>query len=72
MKRAAPAKAAKFDVYPDASGQFRWRLIAANGRIVADSAESYTTRHGGHRGVLATIDAVESVLRANAAAGSAD
>jgi uncharacterized protein YegP (UPF0339 family) len=31
-------------VYPDESGQWRWRKIAANGEIVADSAESYTRK----------------------------
>ena len=28
-------------MYKDTSGQWRWRLIAANGRRIADSAESY-------------------------------
>lgn len=60
-------KAARFDVYPDASGEFRWRLKAANGRIVADSAESYVTRSGARAGVVATLGAVASVLASNAA-----
>ena len=29
--------------YRDTTGQFRWRADAGNGRIIADSAESYTT-----------------------------
>lgn len=29
------------EVYRDSSGQWRWRLRAGNGRIVADSGESY-------------------------------
>jgi uncharacterized protein YegP (UPF0339 family) len=37
---------AKFVVYPDISGQYRWRLKAANGRIVADSGESYVSKQG--------------------------
>ena len=28
-------------VYKDASNQYRWRYLATNGRIIADSAESY-------------------------------
>ena len=28
--------------YQNAKGEWRWRLQAANGRIVADSGESYT------------------------------
>lgn len=31
----------RFEIYKDKAGQFRWRLVAANGRIIADSAESY-------------------------------
>lgn len=34
----------RFEVYPDKSGQWRWRLKARNGRIVADGAEGYTRR----------------------------
>jgi uncharacterized protein YegP (UPF0339 family) len=30
----------KYQVY-DSGGQYRWRLIAANNRIIANSGESY-------------------------------
>ncbi len=33
-----------FVIYRDKSGGWRWRLKAGNGRIVADSAESYRRR----------------------------
>jgi len=32
----------RVEIYADASGQYRWRRKAPNGRIVADSGESYT------------------------------
>lgn len=32
-----------FHTFQDTSGGWRWRLVAENGRIVADSGESYTT-----------------------------
>jgi len=35
---------AKFEVYADRSGQWRWRFIANNGKIVADSAEGYVNK----------------------------
>lgn len=38
-----------FVIYEDDAGEFRWRLIAANGRIVADSGESYTRERDAHR-----------------------
>lgn len=31
-------------IYKDALGEWRWRLIAANGRVVADSGEGYRSR----------------------------
>lgn len=39
-------------VYMDAAGQWRWRLKAKNGRIVADGGEGYKTK----RGVLTACD----------------
>ena len=30
-----------YEYYKDHKGEWRWRLKAANGRIIADSAESY-------------------------------
>ncbi len=30
-----------FHLYQDLRGEFRWRLVARNGRVVADSAEGY-------------------------------
>jgi len=35
---------AKFEVYSDKQGQFRWRLKANNNRIMADSGEGYASR----------------------------
>jgi len=35
----------KFEVYQDRAGNYRWRLKAVNGEIVAVS-EGYTTRSG--------------------------
>ncbi len=41
----------KFEVYLDRAGEYRWRLKAANGEIVAVS-EGYTTRYGAKRSAL--------------------
>jgi uncharacterized protein len=30
-----------FYVYPDAKNEIRWRLVAGNGRTLADSGEGY-------------------------------
>jgi len=38
----------KFVIYRDISGQYRWRLVAGNGEIVA-SSEAYTTHYSAKR-----------------------
>ena len=35
---------ARFVIYRDRAGQYRWRLVARNGEIVATS-EAYTTKY---------------------------
>ncbi len=50
--------AAKFEIYKDSRGEFRFRLKAANGEIVA-TGEGYATKHSAKRGI-------ESVQRAAA------
>ncbi len=39
----------KFKVYKDRRGEFRWRLVASNGRTVADSGEGYDSRSNARR-----------------------
>jgi len=34
----------KFVLYRDKRGEFRWRLVAANGKIVATSSEGYKNK----------------------------
>lgn len=34
----------KYHVYKDASNEWRWRLKAQNGNIIADSGEGYSTK----------------------------
>ena len=52
--------AAKFEIYQDAKGEYRFRLKAANGEVVA-TGESYPSAAGANAGV-------EAVKRAAAAA----
>jgi uncharacterized protein YegP (UPF0339 family) len=43
--------AGKFEMYKDARGEFRWRLKAANGQIIATSGEGYTTKASCDNGI---------------------
>ena len=54
-------KRAKLQIYRDSGSEWRWRLRAANAKIVCDSAEGYKTRHG-------AMQAVEALYRILAAA----
>jgi uncharacterized protein YegP (UPF0339 family) len=47
---------AKIEVYKDKSNQFRWRLIAPNGNIIASSGEAYSSKQ-------ACLDGIESVRK---------
>lgn len=54
-------RAKKLEVYKDRKQQWRWRLVSSNGRIMADSAESYTRKD----------DAVRAAARFRKAASKA-
>jgi len=34
----------RFHVYKDRAGEWRWRLLAGNNRIIADSGEGYNNK----------------------------
>jgi len=42
---------AKFELYKDKSGQFRWRFVSTNGRILATSSESYKNKADCENGI---------------------
>lgn len=48
----------RFVVYQDDLYEYRWRLLAANGQIIADSAEAYTRRRDCRRAVDAVLMAI--------------
>ena len=48
------ASTLQFELYKDSRGSFRWRLKAANGRIMATASEGYTTK-ANCRGAIETI-----------------
>lgn len=47
-----------FQVYKDKRGEFRWRVVAENGRIVGVSSEGYKNR----RDCLAGAEITRDVL----------
>ncbi|MEV5961833.1 YegP family protein [Kribbella sp. NPDC051952] len=43
--------AGKFELYKDKSGEFRFRLKAGNGEVIATSSESYKTKAAAENGI---------------------
>ncbi len=43
----------RFEVYQDSAGEWRWRLRAANHRIIAVSGEGFASAHNAHRAIRA-------------------
>lgn len=41
----------RFEVYRDNADKWRWRLIATNGNILADSGQGYRSKQGAKRGL---------------------
>ena len=41
----------KFQIYQDAASEWRWRLIAGNGQIVAVPGEGFTTKASCERNI---------------------
>lgn len=47
------------DIYEDARGDWRWRLKARNGRVIADSAEGYVSRTNARRAAETVRDTMK-------------
>lgn len=45
--------AAEFELFKDKKGEYRWRLKAPNGLIIADSGEGYESKSGAENGINA-------------------
>ena len=56
------SKQPKFHIYQDDEGDWRWRLKSANGRIIADGAEGYTSKAGARRAVDTVINTVLAIV----------
>ncbi len=60
VKQAAPSPRIKFQFFRDKRREYRWRLRAANYKIVADSAEGYKKKQDAERGVALVMQAAAS------------
>jgi uncharacterized protein YegP (UPF0339 family) len=52
VRRNAPEGGnAEFDIYEDAAGKYRWRLVHQNGNLIADGGEGYASKGGAESAV---------------------
>ena len=42
---------AKFELYKDAKGEYRWRLVASNGQTIATGGEGYKAKTNAKAGI---------------------
>jgi amphi-Trp domain-containing protein len=47
----ANASKATFELYEDAEGKWRWRLVHDNGNVIADSSEGYASKQKARQGL---------------------
>jgi uncharacterized protein YegP (UPF0339 family) len=52
----------KFHIYKDSRGEWRWRLKAANGKILAESGEGYNTKQACKEGIELVKGAVSAAV----------
>jgi uncharacterized protein len=43
--------AGKFELYKDTKGEFRWRLVASNGQMIANGGEGYKSKESAKAGI---------------------
>ena len=55
-----PAARRTFQVYKDSAGEWRWRLVAGNDRIIAASGEGYRDRQDCLHGIELVKDSKEA------------
>ncbi len=41
----------KFEIYKDSRGDFRWRFVSSNGKIIADGSEGYSSEANAINGI---------------------
>ncbi len=60
----------KFIIYKDLSNQFRWKLVAKNGKKIAFSGEGFTRRRSVHASIIilcdgATAPVIDTTIKRN-------
>ena len=54
--------AAKFEIYKDKAGEFRWRLTHTNGQIIAHSGQGYKAKEDVVKGISSLKENVPNAI----------
>ena len=57
IKPKSTAGKLNFHVYQDSAGDYRWRLQAANGKVIADSGEGYKNQGDAFSAIVLVMSA---------------
>ena len=52
----------KYELYKDESDEWRWRLVASNGKCIADSAEGYHNRQDCLDGIMLVKSSTDTYI----------
>lgn len=55
------ARKPHFEVFRDSRGDWRWRLVAGNGRVIADSGEGYASKFNAKRAINTFVDEIRAM-----------
>jgi len=53
---------AKFEIYQDAIGDYRWRFLASNGNILAESGQGFNNRANCEHSIILLKQQVSNAL----------
>jgi uncharacterized protein len=54
--------AAKFELYRSSNGEYRWRLRASSGQVIATGGEGYSSKAAAQSGIESVKGVAESAL----------
>ena len=60
--RAIQQSGMRFEVYADSTGNYRWRLVASNGQMIATSGEGFTSKSAAVRAAEQVRDGAGSAV----------
>lgn len=55
VERDTSESLARFELFRDQGGEWRWRLVHRNGNVIATSGEGYSRKHNAEKGLRSVV-----------------